>query len=434
MTKFFCVKPWTHLVQHSNGTFTPCCKIEEPLTHNDQQALNIKEAWDSTDLEKLRQSFLRGDKPQSCSQCWATEEAGGVSDRISTNTRVRSSIGNNAYLSLFNSPPLLRSIDLKISNLCNLKCRICSLGYSSQIFQESLEINPEYIDRYQKDANFFRSRKWEKIQNKEEVMRELFENIEYMEVYGGEPFLQQDILHLLEFCAKEKLSGRISLRFHTNGTIPLIKFLPILKNFKQVNMVFSIDDIGQRFEYQRKGADWLKVNAAIEEVIKNINQQNLCNIIPEIFCTVSIYNIFYLENLLDWAGSKGMKVDIPPLHTPPYLSIQHLPDSLKELLISKMDKIINNKWLHYMEEAPQTLANILKAPADNIQWTHFILYTMSLDYFRDESFANIYPEIYPYFEKYFRKVNPGVKEFHEFSKGVFESNANFFCNKISRDL
>ncbi len=86
---YLCAKPWTHLTQHTNGVFSPCCKIEESLRFNGKKASTLEEAWASETLEELRQKFLRGEKPSMCAQCWNSEETGGHSDRTMTNQSVR---------------------------------------------------------------------------------------------------------------------------------------------------------------------------------------------------------------------------------------------------------------------------------------------------------------------------------------------------------
>jgi len=79
----------------------------------------------------------------------------------------------------------------------------------------------------------------------------------------------------------------------TNGTQrPNKKFLDILNKCEHVTMYFSIDDMDQRFEYQRHGADWARV-------VDNMHWfRKQC---PDFDyfaqTTYSMLNIFYLAEL-----------------------------------------------------------------------------------------------------------------------------------------
>jgi hypothetical protein len=53
------------------------------------------------------------------------------------------------------------------------------------------------------------------------------------------------------------------LYYNTNGTICDEEFFKLWAPFKEVTINFSIDDIGSRFEYQRKNAKWTEVQANI---------------------------------------------------------------------------------------------------------------------------------------------------------------------------
>ena len=71
--KNLCVKPWIHIVQHTNGYYSPCCKIEDLLMHDGSPAKNLEDAWNSETLKNLREDFLNGKKPSLCQQCWVEE-------------------------------------------------------------------------------------------------------------------------------------------------------------------------------------------------------------------------------------------------------------------------------------------------------------------------------------------------------------------------
>lgn len=67
----------------------------------------------------------------------------------------------------------------------------------------------------------------------------------------------------------------------------------LLKKFKKVYLNFSIDDIGKRFEYQRKGANWNEVVENMKKYIAHGGYHGYNKIECKICCTVTNMNIFY---------------------------------------------------------------------------------------------------------------------------------------------
>ena len=51
------------------------------------------------------------------------------------------------------------------------------------------------------------------------------------------------------------------IHYNTNGTqLPPREIFDLWKQFKRVEIAFSIDDVGEPFEYQRHPANWKEVN------------------------------------------------------------------------------------------------------------------------------------------------------------------------------
>ena len=90
-------------------------------------------------MKSLRQAFLDGKKPSTCNKCWSVEQAGRKSKRILAYDMLE-------YTKVFNkidyediNPKTIQFLDLKLGNICNLKCRICGSWSSSKWAQEQLD-------------------------------------------------------------------------------------------------------------------------------------------------------------------------------------------------------------------------------------------------------------------------------------------------------
>ena len=80
---------------------------------------DINEVWNSPDYQKIPKQFIDGERPETC-RCFREEDAG-----------VRP-IGYNEKwwkddVQVAEEIPLdIRYVDIRLGNLCNLKCRMCN--------------------------------------------------------------------------------------------------------------------------------------------------------------------------------------------------------------------------------------------------------------------------------------------------------------------
>lgn len=88
----------------------------------------------------LRQQFLAQERPATCQRCWNEEDAGRTSKRMHTLNRLQHMIQDESWDS--QAKPL-QFLDLKLGNICNLKCRICGSWSSSTFAAEELAEIPD---------------------------------------------------------------------------------------------------------------------------------------------------------------------------------------------------------------------------------------------------------------------------------------------------
>jgi MoaA/NifB/PqqE/SkfB family radical SAM enzyme len=325
----FCVLPWVSLETSPIGTVRPCCLADDEIQDNTGNKFKLLtstfvDIQSSEHMKKLRAEFLRGEQPATCRKCWAVEDAGGTSKRMHTLNRLKHMGITPEWTE--DAKPLM-FLDLKLGNICNLKCRICGSWSSSQFAAEELKFvdNKKSSFHYQmlSDGAWPRenSQFWTELD-------ESINDIRYLEFTGGEPFLIQEHFDLLQTLVEKGVAHQVEIHYNTNGTQYPEHAESIWQHFKHVEIAFSIDDVGDRFEYQRTNACWAEVVNNINK-FKEMRERN-CNITLQVCCTVNVFNVLYLADVAGWIYQQEFDfVYWNMLHDAPWLSTAHLPDSAK---------------------------------------------------------------------------------------------------------
>jgi len=149
----FCVIPWKHLHLCDSGAVKICCATED-LCDDNGERLNIykhsiDQIWNSNHLRRVRREMVLGQPVKECAHfCASIEKDGGYSRRFTENARwedggialdgvtidnLKEEAKKNNYV--VNHKPF--DLDLEVTNLCNLACRMCNSDRSSKI-----EIDP----------------------------------------------------------------------------------------------------------------------------------------------------------------------------------------------------------------------------------------------------------------------------------------------------
>lgn len=331
----FCVLPWISLEASPIGTVRPCCLAEDEVTDelgNKYKliASDLGEIQNSNYMQNLRQEFLDGKKPQTCRKCWNEERAGRTSKRMHTLNRLKHVVDNQPWTA--DAKPLL-FLDLKLGNICNLKCRICGSWSSSTFAAEEVKYESKNSIHYQmlKDGAWPRENQhfWTQLDS-------VIDQVRYIEFTGGEPFMIREHFQLLESMVEKGIAGNVEIHYNTNGTQYPEHAEEIWKNFKTVEIAFSIDDIGPRFEYQRAGAHWDEVNENINK-FREMRARNT-NIQLQVCSTVNVFNVMYLEDLALWIDLQDFDfVYWNMLHEAYYLSVGTLSQTAKDLATQRLE-------------------------------------------------------------------------------------------------
>jgi organic radical activating enzyme len=313
---------------------------EEELVDNSGDKFNLATAQFSTiqnshAMRKLRQEFIDGKQPQTCRKCWREERSGRTSKRMHTLDRLKHMLDHETDWTIDAKP--LMFLDLKLGTICNLKCRICGSWSSSTFAAEELANIPITEDKKSNHHyHMLRQGAWPRENPKFwEEIEQVSDQIQYIEFTGGEPFMIQEHFELLQGLVDRGLAAKIEIHYNTNGTQYPEQGPAIWQHFKHVEIAFSIDDLGARFEYQRTNAVWSEVQANITR-FKQLRDQH-CNITLQVCSTVNVFNVYYLAELAEWNYAQGFDyVYWNMMHEAYYFSIATLPESAKAGITAKL--------------------------------------------------------------------------------------------------
>jgi len=385
-----CMLPWVSIETSPIGTARPCCLAIDEITKPDGTKYTLrentlKEIYSSKYMQDLRQQFLNGQKPSACQRCWDEEAAGRVSKRINSRIRLKEYYDQVDWNNI--DPDQLWFIDLKLGNICNLKCRICGSWSSSKWAKEEIDYIPELLDRkthlaytYLKDGAWPRESEvfWDNLKT-------LLPNIKYFEFTGGEPFLIEQHFELLRYAVEHDYAKNIEIHYNTNGTV-FPEQAELWANFKHVEIAFSIDNVGARFEYERYGAEW----NLVQENIAKFTAMRSKKISTQLCTTMNIQNVYYLPELCDWISTQTFDhVYFNMLHDPWHMCISKMTAPAQELVI---DRLITHEFNpKYRAEILRIVQFIRNGEGSDGQ--EFLQKMQTTDDYRKQSFLTTHTEI-----------------------------------------
>lgn len=329
----FCVLPWISLEASPIGTVRPCCLADDEIVDDQGQKFKLNTAsfdaiQTSTYMQNLRAQFLTGQRPQTCRKCWMEERSGRTSKRMHTLDRLKHIDMGDEWTE--NTKPLM-FLDLKLGNICNLKCRICGSWSSSQFATEEVNDAPPAEKKNTFAYQMLRAGAWpQESPGFWQQIDQCLKEIRYIEFTGGEPFMIQEHFGMLQGIVDRGIAHQVEIHYNTNGTHYPESAEQIWQHFKTVEIAFSIDDIGERFEYQRTNACWSDVCANLDRFRQL--RRRLPNIQLQICTTVNVFNVRYLDQVARWIDQHQKSFDFVywnMMHDAWYFSIASLPDSAK---------------------------------------------------------------------------------------------------------
>lgn len=401
----FCTMPYVHMAIEANGAIRPCC-MGKPLDLN-IDGLSIQEAFNHPTRKEFVESFDRNEQPANCNACWK-DEVNRYNARLKFSTNDEIIQYTEKVMNGEKPEPNLQWLEIKPGNRCNLKCRICGVHNSSQWTKDYFSM-AEYMKSEEDDfkpTKFKDSEQYKYTQTCEWIDNEDFWNdiqgldeLNMLHFMGGEPFMVPEHFTLLRKMIENPAinTKNIKLRYNTNGTYwPTTEQFEIWEEFYRIELLLSVDDVGAKFEYQRKQANWDEVRENLikyKRLQKNSWRENEqvrkynCRIDP----TVNIYNIWDIGKLSEEFAELGYEMDELQNHfvTGGWNDCRVLPQNIKDIITEK-HKDYTNGWV--VEAIKYLNTPKIKHPFHNI--TLFYKTMMYQDHLRNERFVDLWPDLY----------------------------------------
>jgi len=392
-SKSFCMMPWIHLHITPAGVAVPCCIGNQSTPIGNANDSSLLELMNSPGMCDLRKDMVEGVLNPICSACHRHEEQGVNSFRSEINTQVskyfdESMLHTDITYKLSNFK--MRYFDIRLSNICNMKCRTCNSHYSSLWEQEDVKQGRQLFNIVKEQRS--------------DYLQQILNNVPYIDMAyfaGGEPLITEDHYTILEEMIRQNRTD-IVLRYNTN--LSSLKFknkdlISIWKHFtKEIEVYASLDHYGEKAEYIRHGTDWSQIEHNFELLRKTSNVRLHINSVLSIynFETFGDFYFYLMDN--NWCTPKTPTYTVYNMISPVYLTALALPVEHKIRGIEKIQQVINRMIAsNYSKSQIAQLENAINWVNSDNTWeqykTTFREEITRLDTLRDENFERTFPEL-----------------------------------------
>lgn len=424
-SKTFCVYPWIQQQTTPGGRVNFCCiSYYTSVTDDEGKPFELdknsfSEAWNVNYMKDIRKKMMNGEAVKGCETCYKQENMGKRSYRQMHNQEWSDKLGSR-YLEklveksakndfVVDTPPAY--LDLRLGNLCNLKCRMCNPHNSVQIYKEWERLDKENDGQYtefwkERGHSFGGCGPWYESETFWSGVEEYIPHLKKVYMTGGEPTLIEGNYRFLKKCIEMGYASKIELFFNINFTQLKDSFLDQLNDFKWVSINASLDGINTTNEYIRPPSRW----NICDQNFRKAASWGLKNFSLGISPVVQIYNILNMVELCEYAEEVMLEnkmeilVDFLFCFSPSFLDIAILPDNVKLRALEKLEEFkprslsYNGKGhqLFFMKDGIDSMITRLRqtmGQENPKQMLDFVQYTKTLDVQRKQSFSEAFPEL-----------------------------------------
>lgn len=372
----------------------------------------IEEVWNSPQMKSTRLQMLNNEVPESCKKCFREESLGIKSKRNWETIVWQQRLDLDSIVAKTESdgslPVDIPYFDLRLGNLCNLKCVMCSPHDSSSWIKDWKLQTPQYTNPMLKaDQGWDRTMDYTWYQKGSfiESMKSQAQHIRELYFAGGEPLLIPEHYNILEFMVANGYAKDCILRYNSNGTEISQRLLDLWTHFKLVKFNFSIDAYGDKNDYIRYPSQWSTITENLKLLDDTPN-----NIIVNVACAVQALNVLYLDELVDWKVSHNFKkintaeygaglIGLHLVYLPSYLNVRVLPASAKELAATRINNLISKHSSPLFDNDPygrqrwEGLISYMNGEDWSVKLPAMVEYLEITDRTRGTNFRSMFPEL-----------------------------------------
>ena len=390
MANNFCIMPFIHTFVTPN-LISPCCAYGDKIKLNSK-----KQYWSSEQLKNIQQNMLNNIRDDGCEICWKKEDRGFSSLRQHSNQIYSQHITQVKNGTKFDYPFYL---DLRLGNLCNLKCRMCISEWSSQIADEILSNPNEKWDNIPAQKNIeINDDAWE-------LLEEWIPNVKRIFMTGGEPTIIKRNLDYINKIVETGYAKNIELIFTTNATNVNKKFLEIGKQFNKVHFSVSIDAVNDLANYIRFPSKWSSIRQNLELIGQHDVGVAINTTIQWLNMTRLNEMFEFIEEYITLKPKQFAGVWFQLVTDPNYLDPIYAPKFMKEKAIHDIDNFLNKSKLLQdkkyssilygeLKQSLKSSKDFLKNNMNNTKYVDSFLKNMGiLDRIRNQTLFTVLPEL-----------------------------------------
>jgi organic radical activating enzyme len=347
MTNPYCSIKFTELqVELQSRRLYNCCKAYPERVDLDWLEKNPGKLFYTPTMIADRELMLEGERSKSCEfGCYKYEDQGLTSWRQSAEQRqdIKKKISN-----IYNP---LESLTISLSYDCNLTCIYCDSNWSSA-WSRDIEKNGQYnIEGYDNKFDSWRIL-WQKMKQKERSNNSRFfqlllneinlsPQLKSISILGGEPFLHNELLEIIEKINDKKIIILSGLGVSLDR---LKKIVEVIKNKKNnISLLISAENTKKFFEFVRYGTTWRKF-------IEHIDYLNENNIKFGFTATISNLTSFDVIPFYEMFNPKHY-IKFNPVAGRPFLQPNVLDDQSKQNLLDSMKNKMDDIFFRQVKQS-----------------------------------------------------------------------------------
>jgi len=344
--KTYCPLPFTQISTENDGSYRLCCHSNATVKNDDGstsylQDTPVSEVWNNNFYKTIRSQMNNNERPSVCNGCYKLEDKGQVSYR----ERYNRQLPNND-----NTMPT--HLELKVGNLCNLKCVMCYPGASSLHQQEVAEFVADGIDPPNAFSQFETTDQFKKAKPQQYADNLNLDDCIRLTMSGGEPLVNKTTDLILDRCIEEDRCEQIELEVITNLTVLNPAMLNKIKKFPRSKLLVSWDHVYEKANYIRYPMDYKKF-------IDNLYQVQSANIDINVSSCITIFNVFDLKQIFDAWQLNGIKlVRLELVYFPLYFNIEYLTDTQLDLVRKQIELIEQTEYSFMSDDIRLKLESI----------------------------------------------------------------------------
>jgi organic radical activating enzyme len=370
-SEYFCAAPWVNLHVNFTGHVKPCCYGSQAGYQSVHSESWNYSSQNQPELTHLKQQLVSGTEPAYCVGCH-----------------------ERAWYSEFLNPDLvvndlqdfhLKSVDVRWGTTCQLSCTYCDQWNSStwaalenRVDRTIPIIGRSYKNKYDELFDFIN-------QHRDHISR--------VNLLGGEPLLLNENHRLLEAINPDT---QIEIFTNLNVDLESNRIYNKLIGRSAVTWRISMENVGDRFEFVRRGANWDLQVSNLKKLQQDLSGSCSTMSTQSQFCAYSATRMHELYDFVDTVPGLYINWSLM-LNNPQCLNFFRFPDRYKITALEFLDRQIT----HIDEPQRQSLFDLQQAITQSLKQEQLGIIQSLIDfhkiqehkYFDDKYiFTDLWPE------------------------------------------